>query len=76
VFYAKYNFRLRLPFKNFLVSNNFQFLPLNFADPNGVFAIIGTSETLICQANEQLMWWSKDNKNITKTDTRYVKEKK
>jgi hypothetical protein len=33
-----------------------------------VFAIIGSAETLTCQANEKTVWWTKDNKNLTKTD--------
>lgn len=42
------------------------------AGPSEVFAIVGTNESLACQANEQLIWWSKDGKNITKTDKRQV----
>lgn len=40
--------------------------------PSEVFAIIGLNETLGCQANEPVIWWSKDNQNITKTDKRYA----
>ncbi|CRK98538.1 CLUMA_CG011889, isoform A [Clunio marinus] len=44
---------------------------IDFDSPSEVFAIIGTNETLVCQANEPVVWWSKDGTNITKTDIRF-----
>lgn len=43
-----------------------------FTGPSEVFAIVGLNETLGCQANEPIVWWSKDNHNLTKTDKRYT----
>lgn len=43
---------------------------LTLPGPNEQFAVIGSNHILICQANEQIVFWSKDNKNITNTDKR------
>ncbi|KAG5682132.1 hypothetical protein PVAND_011508 [Polypedilum vanderplanki] len=45
---------------------------IDIDNPNEYFAIIGTSEVLTCQANEQQVWWSKDKKNITSTDKSFL----
>lgn len=54
----------------FSIHFHFAFFSFLITGPSEVFAIIGTNETLACQANEPLVWWSRDGKNITKTDKR------
>lgn len=65
-------YRLRL-FKIFVLIHlyfHLKLFSLFLTGPSEVFAIIGQNETLACQANEPVVWWSKDNQNLTKTDKR------
>lgn len=42
----------------------------SFLDLNELFPVIGSNETLLCQANEKIVWWTKDSTNITIDDKR------
>lgn len=42
-------------------------LPLS-AGPSEIFAILNSNEVLTCQANEQAVWWTQDERNITTAD--------
>jgi hypothetical protein len=65
--------RLRLPIHLFFLTNSSRLIEkieISYLGPSEVFAVIGANETLLCQANEKTVWWTKDDKNITLNDKR------